>query len=171
MGDGSTTDRPTPTVLSPTKVDAVAAGGYHSLALSGGAVWSWGLGHVGQLGRGSAADIRHARLVGGGLSGVTAVSAGFYHSLALKGDGTVWAWGWNVYGQLGDGTTVDRSLPVQVVGLTGVVAISAGGLHNLALKSDGTVWAWGSNAVRPAGRGHARPSRHRRVPGARAHRA
>ncbi|MEA2974221.1 MAG: hypothetical protein QOG82_2679 [Actinomycetota bacterium] len=153
VGDGSSTNRPTPTVLSPTKVDAVAAGGDHSLVLSGGQVRSWGLNHVGQLGRGNTtATIPTPGLVGGGLSGVTAVAAGYYHSLALKGDGTVWSWGWNYFGQLGDGTTVDRSLPVQVVGLTNVVAISAGGLHNLALKGDGTVWAWGSNSVGQLGK-------------------
>jgi len=71
--------------------------------------------------------------------------SGGYHSLALKSDGTVWAWGDNYYGDLGDGTTTDRNTPVQVSGLTGVTAISGGGQYSLALKSDGTVWAWGDN--------------------------
>jgi alpha-tubulin suppressor-like RCC1 family protein len=75
-----------------------------------------------------------------------AISAGQYHSLALKRDGTVWAWGQNSSGKLGDGTTIDRSTPVQVSSLTSVIAISAGGGHNLALKSDGTVWGWGGNS-------------------------
>ncbi len=147
LGDGSAVSRSVPTTLTPTRVDAVAAGGFHSLVLSGGTVSSWGLGHVGQLGRGSTASASTPGPVAGGLAGVTAVAAGMYHSLALRGDGTVWTWGWNLYGQLGDGTTVDRSLPVQVVGLTNVVAIAAGGLHNLALKGDGTVWAWGFNGL------------------------
>jgi alpha-tubulin suppressor-like RCC1 family protein len=73
------------------------------------------------------------------------VSAGGSHTLARALDGTVWAWGWNQYGQLGDGTTTTRTTPVQVPGLTGVIAVSAGGTHSLALKSDGTVWAWGLN--------------------------
>ncbi|HVV71402.1 MAG TPA: PQQ-binding-like beta-propeller repeat protein, partial [Verrucomicrobiae bacterium] len=72
-----------------------------------------------------------------------AISVGYYHNLALKRDGTVWSWGYNSNGQLGDGTTVNRATPVQVSGLTGVIAISAGQTHSLALKSDGTVWAWG----------------------------
>ena len=80
-----------------------------------------------------------------GLSSVTAIAAGEVHSLALKSDGTVWAWGNNYYGQLGDGTTTDRYTPVQVQGLSSVVAVAADISHSLAVKSDGTVWAWGKN--------------------------
>jgi alpha-tubulin suppressor-like RCC1 family protein len=72
------------------------------------------------------------------------VKAGLRHSLVLKNDGTVWPWGTNSDGQLGDGTKTTRAAAVQVPNLTKVVAISAGGYHSLALKSDGTVWAWGS---------------------------
>jgi alpha-tubulin suppressor-like RCC1 family protein len=83
------------------------------------------------------------------LTGVTQVSAGGLHSLALRSDGTVWAWGNNFYGQLGDGTVNSASVlaPVQVKGLTGVVQVSAGGLHSLALRSDGTVWTWGNDGT------------------------
>jgi alpha-tubulin suppressor-like RCC1 family protein len=80
-----------------------------------------------------------------GLIGVTAIAAGWYHTVALKNDGTVWAWGYNVFRQLGDGTTTDRTTPVPVNGLSDVRAIAAGGNHTLALRSDGTVWAWGLN--------------------------
>jgi alpha-tubulin suppressor-like RCC1 family protein len=73
------------------------------------------------------------------------VKGGNYHSVALKTDGTVWAWGYNYYGQLGDGTYTDRSTPAQVSNLTDVKAISTLSSHALALKSDGTVWAWGYN--------------------------
>jgi hypothetical protein len=71
------------------------------------------------------------------------VAAGFADSLALRSDGTVWAWGQNTYGQLGNGTTTGSSIPVQVSGLADVVAVAAGQYHSLALRSDGTVWAWG----------------------------
>ncbi|MFN2608385.1 MAG: hypothetical protein ABR511_10945 [Acidimicrobiales bacterium] len=67
--------------------------------------------------------------------------------------GTVWAWGWNGVGQLGDGTTVDRHLPVPVGGLSGVVGVSAGPYHTLAVRGDGTVWAWGWNAFGQIGDG------------------
>uniref|UniRef100_UPI0025EFB3D3 RCC1 domain-containing protein n=1 Tax=uncultured Thiodictyon sp. TaxID=1846217 RepID=UPI0025EFB3D3 len=74
---------------------------------------------------------------------VAAAAAGAYHSLALKTDGSLWAWGYNVYSQVGDGTTANVLLPVQV--LTGVVAVAAGENFSLALKGDGTLWAWGRN--------------------------
>ena len=73
------------------------------------------------------------------------VSSGRLHTLALLADGTVWAWGGNSYGQLGDGTRTDFRLPGQVPGLGSVIAIAAGSQHSLALRSDGTVWAWGRN--------------------------
>jgi uncharacterized delta-60 repeat protein len=74
-----------------------------------------------------------------------AVAAGASHTLALKQDGTVWAWGSNSYGQLGDGTTTAHTLAAQVPGLAGVVAVAANGLQSVALKGDGSVWAWGNN--------------------------
>lgn len=73
------------------------------------------------------------------------VAAGGCHTLTLKEDRTVWAWGNNYYGQLGDGTTTSNNSPVQVTGLTGVKAVAAGMLHSVALNEDGTVWAWGEN--------------------------
>lgn len=74
-----------------------------------------------------------------------AVSAGEDFTLALKSDGTVWSWGRNDKGQLGDGTTQNSNQPVQVIGLTNIVQISAGGTHSLARKSDGSIWSWGAN--------------------------
>ena len=73
------------------------------------------------------------------------VAAGIYHNLAVKSDGTLWAWGWNHSGQLGDGTTTDRLTPVKVQGLSDVVGVAVGNTFSLAVKSDGTVWTWGSN--------------------------
>ncbi|KPA08780.1 RCC1 domain-containing protein, alpha-tubulin suppressor, partial [Candidatus Magnetomorum sp. HK-1] len=70
-----------------------------------------------------------------------------------KNDGTVWGWGYNVSGQLGDGTTTQRSTAVQVSGLNNIIAISTGYSFAIALKDDGTVWAWGSNAKGQLGDG------------------
>ena len=124
----------------------ISGGGYHSLALKkDGTVWAWGHNEYGQLGDGTQTLGRLTPVQVSGLSGVIAIAAGEYHSLALKSDGTVWAWGGNYEGQLGDGTTNNKLTPVQVSGLSGVIAIAASYRHSLALKSDGTVWAWGSN--------------------------
>src|SRR5690606_17912667 len=93
------------------------------------------------------------------LSDVAAIAGGEEHSMALKTDGTVWASGYNFWGQLGDGTTTSHPTPVQVkrVGgagyLTGVTAIAAGEWHSLALLTDGTVWAWGLNTLGQLGDG------------------
>jgi alpha-tubulin suppressor-like RCC1 family protein len=83
-----------------------------------------------------------------GLTAVRQVSAGGLHSLALRSDGTVWAWGNNLWGQLGNGSSSwGVATPVQVTGLTGVIQVAAGGVHSLALRSDGTVWAWGDGGT------------------------
>jgi alpha-tubulin suppressor-like RCC1 family protein len=74
-----------------------------------------------------------------------AIAAGAGHSLAIRPDGTLWAWGANNFGQLGDGTTTPRAVPV-IDSLTAVRAVAAGGSHSLALRDGGSVWAWGSNA-------------------------
>ena len=86
-------------------------------------------------------------------SEIVQISAGGDHSLLLKSDGTVWAWGNNMYGQCGTGTVSTRQSLAQVIGLTDVVQISAGLYHNLALKSDGTVWGWGNNEYGQIGDG------------------
>ncbi len=87
------------------------------------------------------------------FAAVPQISGGGSHSLVLKPDGTVWAWGGNHAGQLGDGTTNPRKFAIQVKGLEDVVSIAAGWEHNLAVKSDGTVWAWGNNRFGQLGDG------------------
>ena len=76
---------------------------------------------------------------------MTSVEVGGEHSLQLRSDGSLWAVGSNYYGQLGDGTTVSRSLPVEVES-SGVTSVSAGTYHSLYIKSDGSLWGMGSNS-------------------------
>jgi len=128
----------------------IAAGGNHSLALkSDGTLWAWGLNDNGQLGDGTNDNKStpvYVRDTGGvTLTNITAIACGMNHTIALKSNGTVWAWGYNDYGQLGDGTYATTNTPVAALGLTGVTTIAGGNCHSLALKSDGTVWAWGLN--------------------------
>jgi alpha-tubulin suppressor-like RCC1 family protein len=127
-------------------IDVSAGDEHHNLALrSDGIVFAWGTNGVGQLGDGTTYINRNNPVQVNNLTDVMDVEAGFYHSLALKSDGTVWAWGSNVFSELGDGTTTNRSTPVQVSGLSDIVSISTKNYHSLAIKSDGTVWAWGHN--------------------------
>jgi len=127
-------------------VDATA-GWYHSLAVDGnGDVWGFGNNDNGRLGLGTTGGTHRVPEKLTGMGGVAHVAAGEAFSLALKGDGSVWGWGYNGYGQVGDGTTMERTAPVTVSGLgagSGVVAIAAGRWHSLAVKSDGTLWGWG----------------------------
>jgi alpha-tubulin suppressor-like RCC1 family protein len=142
-------------VLSGKAVVAISAGSGHSLALcSDGTVAAWGSNSDGQLGNNSAANsfLPVAVDTTGVLSGktVVAVNCGPYHSLALCSDGTVAAWGDNVFGQLGNNNTTDSKVPV-AVDATGVLSgktvagVSAGTYHSLARCSDGTMAAWGRN--------------------------
>lgn len=79
------------------------------------------------------------------LTGATGVAAGDFHTRILKRDGTVWCWGSNGWGQLGDGTTGMKTTPVQVKGLTGATGVAARHLHTRTLKNGGAVWGWGDN--------------------------
>ena len=128
------------------------AGGYaHSVAVKpDGTVWAWGLNLEGQLGDGTSTQSSTVPVQAVGATDAIAVAAGSYHSLALKADGRVLAWGRNTYGQLGDGTTMNRNPAVEAQtapgqALVGVVAIAAGDNFSLALTADGIVWAWGHN--------------------------
>ena len=133
-------------LFSSLEITQVSAGEYHSLALaSDGTVWAFGRNNNGQLGDGGLAPQEETPVQVLGLTDVIAIAAGENHNLALKSNGTVWSWGYNPFGQLGDGTNYYKNTPVQVIGLTNVIAISAGKDHSLAVKSDGTAWGWGAN--------------------------
>ncbi len=126
-------------------VAALDGGYFHSVGLrNDGTVWTWGGNAFGQLGNGTMGNNVATPSQVNGLSNVMAVAAGGLHTVALKTDGSLWSWGYNYCGQLGDGTKTSRSTPVQVI-CHDVIAISGGGCFTLALKSDGTVWSWGQN--------------------------
>lgn len=175
VGDDTRTDRatavPVPGLSGLTSV-ASSPSSNHSLALkSDGTVWAWGINWHGQLGNGEfhpdvAQPSTPAKVPG--VSDIVSISAGGDHSMALTESGTVWAWGRNDQGQLGNGSTSDSAVPVQVSGLTDVVAVSAGSFHSLAVKANGEVFSWGENTDGQLGLGtadylpHVTPTR---VPG------
>lgn len=131
LGNGDTIEVTTPTrVNGLVDVVAIAAGGWYSLALkSDGTVWKWGL-----VQNGIPMDLAPVQV--NGLTDVAAIADLGWGYLALKGDGTIWAEGENNYGQLGDGTTVSKPVPVQVTGISNAMLISAGGGHSLAITSN-----------------------------------
>ena len=131
-----------------THIAQVSGGVSHTCALTtGGGVKCWGWNESGQIGDGTTRTERPTPVDVTGLgSGVTAIAAGGYFSCALTTVGGVKCWGMNTRGQLGDGTTIGRSAPVDVTGLTsGVAAIAAGGYHTCALTTTGGVKCWGWN--------------------------
>lgn len=149
------------------RVVKLASGNNHTLAvLENGTVMAWGDNKFGQLGIGTSGNTSPSPTLIQGLTDVIDVAGGMGHSLALKKDGTVWTWGANHDGQLGNGTQTkmaadyvtvleehNSAVPVQVTGLDHVTAIAAGWSSSFALKDDGTVWSWGSNTAGTLGQG------------------
>lgn len=155
LGDGSNEER-----LFPKQVPAshtwimLAAGARHGLALAeNGTLWAWGSNANGQLGDGTTQSQNSPVQIGKENNWSFVATSPFNHTLALKKDGTLWGWGKNQTGQLGNGTSSNALSPIQIGKDTNWAIISTGSSHSVALKSDGTVWSWGSNAYGQLGDG------------------
>ena len=163
VGNGGTPDpahQELEPVFAPVPVDGLrgvaqlaASDGISGAVRADGSVWMWGRGDGGLLANGVFEPLGaqppppcapRPRKVEG-LSGITQLAIGVSHVLALRNDGTVWAWGTNEDGQLGDGTRENRGRPVQVTGITSAVSIAAGQAVSAAVMADGTVRTWGSD--------------------------
>jgi alpha-tubulin suppressor-like RCC1 family protein len=160
----------TPAVFTAPDVISVWGGARGTLILkSDGTVWTWGANFGGKLGIGETNDARSTTPVevhGAGdlgfFNSVSAIMGGEVHNVAIKSDGTVWTWGANAFGQLGNGTTNDSWTPVQtgldaVPPLTSVTKLGGRPYFTLAVKSDGTIWAWGMNRYGQMGNGTVNP--------------
>ena len=147
LGDGTTHLRTNlVSVIGVSNVVGIAAGELFSYAWkANGTAWSlaWGDNRIGEMGNGTVLHQQTNALQITNLTAVIQMAGGNHHGLAVETNGTVWAWGLNDHGQLGDGTVSNRWVPVQVTNLTSVIAVAGGGAHSLALKSNGTVWGWG----------------------------
>jgi alpha-tubulin suppressor-like RCC1 family protein len=149
LGSGTIIDRSSPVqVGTQTNWSSISSAGASMYAIkTDGTLWAWGYNAFGQLGLG---DITHrsSPVQVGALTTWSLVSAGTYRAYsayAIKTDGTLWAWGYNIYGQLGLGDTTNRSSPVQIGLLTTWSKVAAGSYHTIAVKTDGTLWSWGYN--------------------------
>ncbi|MFZ5948284.1 MAG: T9SS type A sorting domain-containing protein [Stygiobacter sp.] len=133
-------------------IKQIACGDYHTIALTiDGQVYSWGRNDYGQLGNSNQQNSNVPVKTLGLAKTIIQIAAGSRHSVALASDGTIFTWGNNDYGQLGDGNkTTIKNLPIEVNqtgSLSGktVIQVAAGSNHTLALTSDGLVYAWGNN--------------------------
>lgn len=154
LGNNSTADSSVPVVTGLVGMTGTSVGSNHSLAfMNNSTVRAWGYNGYGQLGNADDTYVpKKVPVKVSNLSGVVAVAAGGHHSLALKSDNTVWAWGLNDNGRLGNGLTTKSNVPVQVTttnsggAFTNLTSIAAGGSHSVALeRTTGKVWTWGYN--------------------------
>jgi alpha-tubulin suppressor-like RCC1 family protein len=149
LGVNDITSRSTPvtTLLGGTNWKSISCGGNNTVAIkTDGTLWTWGYNANGQLG---VNDITNRSTPVTTLLGGTnwkSIFTGYYHTIALKTDGTLWNWGYNVFGGLGVNDITTRSTPVTtLLGGTNWKSIAGGQNHTVALKTDGTLWSWGRN--------------------------
>lgn len=125
---------------------SVSAGVAHSAGIrTGGTLWTWGRNNFGQIGDGTSVAMRTTPTQIGTANNWQTISCGGSHTIALKTNGTLWAWGLNSSGQLGNGNNTNSNIPVQIGTDTDWAFISAGDEYCLAIKSNGSLWAWGRN--------------------------
>jgi alpha-tubulin suppressor-like RCC1 family protein len=154
INDRTRRSSPVQTISGGTNWKQVSAGSQHTAAIkTDGTLWLWGGNNYG--GRLGDNTITHksspVQTVAGGTNWKQ-VACGSIHTAAIKTDGTLWLWGFNTYGQLGDNTITHRSSPIQTIsGGTNWKQVGAGSLHTAAIKTDGTLWTWGLNNLAQLG--------------------
>lgn len=165
LGIGSTTDQFIPTqVGSDTSWSLVTAGTHHTCGIrNDGTLWCWGYNDYGQLGIGPPdldndpiqyVQYNYPFQVTSAGNSWTFVTAGFSHNCGIQTNGTLWCWGNNSYGQMGDGTTLTKWDPVQIGTDTDWISVDGGdSAHTCGIKTNGTLWCWGNNSCGQVGDG------------------
>lgn len=147
LGNNTTTNKSSPVSIvgSNSNWRQISGGQDFFSALNcNGIIWSWGPNDVGQLGDGTAVAKSSPVSVTGGFADWCKISSGGFHTVGLRSDGTLWSWGHNSYGQLGDGTSITKSSPVSVVGgFTDWCQIDSGFRVSVGIRPNGTAWSWG----------------------------
>jgi alpha-tubulin suppressor-like RCC1 family protein len=156
LGQGDTTQRNSPVQVGAlTTWSTVAGSSYAGASIkTDGTLWTWGENANGTLGLSNTTSGIYSPVQVGALTNWSKIVMGGYHCASVKTDGTMWSWGLNNYGQLGQGNLTNYSSPVQVGALTNWLQASAGYRHTLAIKTDGTLWGWGYNNYGQLGQGN-----------------
>ena len=154
-GESSWVDFQTVPIKIMDDVVQMAAGSNHTLAIkTDGSLWGWGYNNYGQIGNGESSWVDFQTVPVKIMDDVIQVAAGANHTLAIKTDGSLWAWGYNLYGQLGNGESGSEKKQISPVKIMdGVVQVTAGDNHTLAIKTDGSLWGWGYNNYGQIGNG------------------
>ncbi|OZG49232.1 InlB B-repeat-containing protein [Bombiscardovia coagulans] len=159
LGDGTDIDRETAVIVpKPAGVNRfkqISAGGWHSLAIDDhGDTWAWGENEYGQLGDGITTpppvygEFEPKKVVVPAGTHFSQVSAGYWHTVAIDDQGKLWGWGYNLHGEIGDGTTISRSTPTKANmpdGVNRFIRVTTRGWHTFALDDQNQWWAWGLN--------------------------
>ncbi|MBI5915682.1 MAG: T9SS type A sorting domain-containing protein, partial [Bacteroidetes bacterium] len=155
LGDGTPLDKNSPVKIgAASNWQSVTAGERHSVAIkTDGTLWAWGFNNQGILGDGTSIPIIYSPVQIGTANNWESATAGVNNILAIKTDGTLWAWGNNTNGTLGDGTYVHKYSPVQIGTANNWESVAVGAVFTLAIKTDGTLWAWGNNNQGQLGNG------------------
>lgn len=150
LGDGTVVNKSSPIQIGTSSWAVSESAVKRTFGITdGGKLYSWGQDGFGALGQNTNNINRSSPTQVGALTTWLAVSGGGYHAAAVKTDGTLWAWGYNVYGQLGNNATSNISSPTQVGALTTWLKVCCGAYNTFAIKTNGTLWAWGANSVGP----------------------
>jgi alpha-tubulin suppressor-like RCC1 family protein len=147
LGDNTVAPKSSPvqTVAFGTNWKSVSSGSYHCAATkTDGTLWTWGRNTSGQLGDNTIVHRSSPVQTTAFGSNWVQISCGYYYTAAVKNDGTLWTWGINTSGQLGENTATSRSSPIQTVAYgTNWRQVSAGNSMTACIKTDGTLWTWG----------------------------